>query len=72
LSFHINVPVIPHFVFISKLMEAGLIPDDNAYNLQQWLEEVYFDSEKPTDLTRNDIAQLGSLLRKILRFDPSS
>lgn len=40
------------------------------YSLQQWLEETYFDSDKATDLTHEDITKLGDLLNRLLRFCP--
>lgn len=45
--------------------------EEDRYNLQQWLEEIYFDDEKTPHLTHEDIMQLSLTLRKMLRFDPS-
>lgn len=39
--------------------------------LQNWLEELYFDSERSTDLTKEDIVKLGQLLGKLLQFEPA-
>lgn len=39
--------------------------------MQAWLEEVYFDS-KSADMTRDEIIDVGVVLRKLLRFDPWS
>ncbi|PYH31167.1 serine protein kinase [Aspergillus neoniger CBS 115656] len=40
--------------------------------LQEWLEEMYFDSERKEDLTRDDIVELGRIIRKLLRFEPGA
>ena len=39
--------------------------------LQDWLEEVYFDSDRDKSFTREDICKIGELLRKLLRLEPS-
>jgi hypothetical protein len=41
-------------------------------NLQEWLEEVYFDGPQSPDLTREDIARLGQIIGKLLQFEPSA
>lgn len=41
-------------------------------NLQEWLEEVYFDGARRPDLTREDIAKLGQIIGRFLRFEPSA
>ncbi|CAI7614278.1 unnamed protein product [Penicillium viridicatum] len=41
-------------------------------NLQEWLEEVYFDSPLSPDLTREDIVRLGRILGRLLHFEPSA
>lgn len=46
--------------------------EEEKYGLQQWLEEVYFDSEKSVDLTRSEIVKIGALVQRLLQFDPSS
>jgi serine/threonine-protein kinase SRPK3 len=40
--------------------------------LQKWLEEVYFDDRKRQVFTREDIVKIGDLVRKLLRFEPST
>lgn len=48
-------------------------PTDNAVpNLQEWLEELYFDSPQSPDLTREDIVKLGQIIGSLLRFEPSA
>ncbi|KAJ5309333.1 uncharacterized protein N7443_001794 [Penicillium atrosanguineum] len=39
-------------------------------NLQEWLEEVYFDGRQSPDLTREDIERLGKLIGRLLCFEP--
>lgn len=46
--------------------------DEVEYNLQSWLEELYFDGVRKEDLTREDIIKLGALLRRLLRFEPTT
>jgi hypothetical protein len=41
-------------------------------NLQEWLEEVYFDGPLSPDLTREDIVRLGQIIERLLRFEPSA
>ena len=41
-------------------------------NLQEWLEETYFDGVRNEDLTREDIKKIGVLVRRLLRFEPSA
>ncbi|KAJ5237410.1 hypothetical protein N7489_007501 [Penicillium chrysogenum] len=41
-------------------------------NLQEWLEEVYFDGRRTPDLTREDITRLGEIIGSLLYFEPSA
>ena len=41
-------------------------------NLQEWLEEVYFDGPQSPDLTREDIVRLGEIIGRLLYFEPSA
>ncbi|KAI0867389.1 kinase-like domain-containing protein [Hypoxylon argillaceum] len=50
--------------------EHGKTASTNA--LQQWLEEVYFDENKRAELSPEDVRELGKVIRKMLRFEPSS
>ncbi|GKZ66815.1 hypothetical protein AnigIFM60653_003144 [Aspergillus niger] len=45
---------------------------DNGPNLQEWLEEMYFDGERKEELTRDDIMELGRIIRELLRFEPAA
>lgn len=50
-------------------------PHDEDYSpctLQEWLEEVYFDTERRCELTKQDVAKIGELVRRLLRFEPAS
>ncbi|KAI9035636.1 protein kinase [Aspergillus affinis] len=55
-------------------MNAGdnEITESTGLNLQEWLEEVYFDCALRPDLTREDIARLGQIIGRLLRFEPST
>ncbi|GAD93487.1 conserved hypothetical protein [Paecilomyces variotii No. 5] len=46
--------------------------ENSGRNLQEWLEEIYFDGERKEDLTREDIVNLGLFIGKLLWFEPSS
>ncbi|GKZ76988.1 hypothetical protein AnigIFM56816_009097 [Aspergillus niger] len=45
---------------------------DNGPGLQEWLEEMYFDGERKEELTRENIMELGRMIRKLLRFEPAA
>ncbi|CAK48152.1 hypothetical protein CBS115989_1948 [Aspergillus niger] len=45
---------------------------DNGPKLQEWLEETYFDGERKEELTRDDIVELGRIIRELLRFEPAA
>jgi hypothetical protein len=45
--------------------------ETSGHNLQEWLEEIYFDSPRP-DLSRQDIVRLGQIVGKLLHFEPSA
>lgn len=50
----------------------GGSPVETGPGLQEWLEEVYFDVPQKPDLTRDDVARLGEIIGKFLRFEPSA
>lgn len=54
-------------------MENGIAAESESPGpgLQEWLEDMYFDGERREDLTGEDIAMLGLVIRKLLRFEPS-
>ena len=52
--------------------KEGIATEDPEPNLQEWLEEVYFDSPQNPDLTREDIAKLGQIIGRLLCFEPSA
>ena len=54
-------------------MQEGLSHSDeeDSYTLQGWLEEVYFDDCKHSGFTRDDIAKVGNLIERLLKFEPS-
>jgi hypothetical protein len=54
-------------------MKDNKVGDDSeVITLEAWLDESYFDGERPVDLTREDIAQFCRIVRKLLFFEPSS
>ena len=46
--------------------------ESSGPNLQEWLEEVYFDGRRTPDLTREDIMRLGGIIGSLLCFEPSA
>ncbi|KAI1055754.1 hypothetical protein LB506_009215 [Fusarium annulatum] len=46
-------------------------PDDDGMKLHSWLEEVYFDSDKKPEFTKNDIKRAAELIARLMRFEPS-
>ena len=55
-----------------EAMGGGVGAESSGPGLQEWLEDVYFDGERREDLTGEDIAKLGQIIRKLLRFEPSA
>ncbi|KFG79287.1 protein kinase-like protein [Metarhizium anisopliae] len=53
------------------LIKEGSETNTAGSSLQSWLEETYFDNERKSDLTREDIRVLGGLIAKLLYFEPS-
>ncbi|CAI7596318.1 unnamed protein product [Penicillium glandicola] len=51
--------------------DDGGTAESTGPNLQDWLEEVYFDSPQSPDLTREDVARLGQIIGRLLLFEPS-
>lgn len=46
--------------------------DNDPCTLQQWLEELYFDDERPCEFTRRDIAHISHIVEQLLIFEGSS
>ncbi|KAL2834013.1 kinase-like domain-containing protein [Aspergillus pseudoustus] len=49
-----------------------LEPGSPGLNLQEWLEEIYFDGPHNQDLGRDGIARLGQIIARLLCFEPSA
>lgn len=50
----------------------GVTAESPGTNLQEWLEELYFDGRQLPDLTREDIVRLGKTIGSLLCFEPSA
>ncbi|EWZ96953.1 CMGC/SRPK protein kinase [Fusarium oxysporum f. sp. lycopersici MN25] len=50
--------------------EASQEKDD--WTLQSWMEEVYFDDDKPPEFTRREIRVVAKLIARLMRFEPST
>lgn len=46
--------------------------NETPLTLEQWLEEIYFDEERVTEFTKEDIDKIGELVRRMMRYEPSS
>ncbi|KAF2492953.1 kinase-like protein [Lophium mytilinum] len=55
-----------------RTMDSAWTGDKTENNLQEWLEETYFDGVRKEDLTREDIIKVGTLVSRLLRFEPST
>lgn len=55
-----------------RAMDSAAPGERSGYTLQEWLEEIYFDGERNHDLTREDILNVGRLVRSLLQFEPSN
>ncbi|RDI86977.1 hypothetical protein Vi05172_g3209 [Venturia inaequalis] len=55
-----------------RAMDSAAPGERSGYTPQQWLEEIYFDGERNDDLTREDILNVGRLVRSMLLFEPSN
>jgi serine/threonine-protein kinase SRPK3 len=55
-----------------RTMDSAWTGDKTENSLQEWLDETYFDGVRKEDLTREDIVKVGALVRRLLRFEPST
>jgi serine/threonine-protein kinase SRPK3 len=55
-----------------RTMDSAWKGDRTENSLQEWLEETYFDGVRKADLTKEDIVKVGALVRRLLRFEPST
>jgi serine/threonine-protein kinase SRPK3 len=53
-------------------MDSTWTGDPTENNLQGLLEETYFDGDRNEDLTHEGIVKVGALVRRLLRFEPST
>ncbi|KAJ6009042.1 hypothetical protein N7522_004058 [Penicillium canescens] len=67
-----DLPERWHEIWDTMNAGDGRIIESTGPNLQEWLEEVYFDGPQSPDLTREDIAKLGQIIGKLLQFEPSA
>lgn len=55
-----------------RTMDSTWTGEKTENNLQEWLEETYFDGVRKEDFTRDDFVQVGALVRRLLRFEPGT
>lgn len=46
--------------------------DNQPSTLQEWLEEVYFDPDRNSEFTKQDIIRVAYLVSRMLKLKPSS
>jgi serine/threonine-protein kinase SRPK3 len=56
----------------SRAMDSSWTGDKTENNLQEWLEETYFDGVRREDLKREDIGKVDELVSRLLRFEPET
>lgn len=54
-----------------RTMDSTWTGEKVENSLQDWLEETYGDSTRKDDLTKEDIIKVGSLIQRLLQFEPS-
>lgn len=52
--------------------EDGVTAESPGPNLQEWLEELYFNRRQIPDLPREDIVRLRKIIGRLLCFEPSA
>ncbi|KAJ4253317.1 hypothetical protein NW762_010472 [Fusarium torreyae] len=52
-------------------MREGLPEEDDSIELEEWLSEVYSDSEKEDEFTSQDMTTATRLIGRMLKFEPS-
>lgn len=52
-----------------RAMDSASPGEKSGYTLQQWLEEMYFDGERNSELTQEDILKVGKLVQSMLQFE---
>lgn len=65
-------PLPERWLRLWETMSGDVAAEDPKTRLQEWLEKMYFDGERKADLTSQDIARLGHIIQKLLRFEPSA
>ena len=55
-----------------KMNTENGVSESTGPNLQEWLEEVYFEGPRSSDLTKEDIVRLGRIIGRLLHFEPSA
>ena len=67
-----NLPERWQEVWDTMNAKDGITTERSGPNLQEWLEEVYFDCSQSADLTKEDIVKLGHIIGRLLHFELSA
>ncbi|EMT62640.1 Serine/threonine-protein kinase SKY1 [Fusarium odoratissimum] len=55
-----------------KEMKGEGLQQQDAWKLQSWMEEVYFDNNKHLEFTRDELRAIAKLIARLMRFEPST
>jgi hypothetical protein len=65
--------VLSRYCFVHTALLTLLEPvDEKKYNLEQLLQELYFDQDRVADFSQQDITRLAMLIVKLLRYRAST
>ncbi|RDW61130.1 uncharacterized protein DSM5745_10628 [Aspergillus mulundensis] len=67
-----NEPLPERWQGLWETMSGDVTTEGSKIRLQEWLQEMYFDGERNTDLSGDDIVRLGNIIQKLLRLEPSA
>lgn len=67
-----GLPARWHKIWETMKTDVSEPTEGRVPNLQEWLEELYFDSPHSPDLTKEEIARLGKIIGSLLLFEPSA
>lgn len=53
-------------------MDATDPRDPSKEDLQDWLEDVYFNKDKRVEFSKDEIYQVGKVIGRMLRLEPDA
>lgn len=55
-----------------KAEHGMLAEDEETHSLQEWFEEMYFETEQKTNMDQEEISHIGALIQRMLRLEPAA